>query len=98
MIATLHRGFVFAARITRAGSVLRGRQRNGGREDVVGVVVSLGSEQPLGVGPEALGCTVCVTRSEEIRISTWKGHRVKSLTRGASPLLMSLLLERIRTI
>jgi hypothetical protein len=73
-------------------------QRNGGAEDVIGIIVAFGFDQPFGVAAKAFGHPVRVASSEEVRISARKRHRIKSLKSGASPLAMSLLLEFIRSI
>src|SRR5215469_18775659 len=74
------------------------RQRNGGAEDVTGIVVPLGGDQPVGIGTIALCQTVQVVSDKEVRISTRKRHRSEGLTSGSSPLAMPLLLFLVRPI
>jgi hypothetical protein len=74
------------------------RQRNGGAEDVIGIVAPLGLDEPFGVTAIALRLTVRVAAGKEIWISTRKSHRIKGMTRGQSPLMMPSLLETVRCI
>src|ERR1700738_3944254 len=74
------------------------RQRNGGAEDVVGIVISLGLADPCGVAAIALRGTVRIIAGEEVRISTWKRHRIERLQSGPGPLAMPLLLDLVRSI
>src|SRR6516162_4701448 len=76
-----------------------GRQRNGAAENVIGIVVPLGLDQPLGIAPIAFGHAVRVLlRRQKVRIAAGKRHRIEGPARSASPLLMSPLLERVRSI
>lgn len=77
---------------------LTDRQRNGGTEDIIGIVVPLSFDEPLGVAAIAFRRTVGDIPGEEIRISTRKRHRLERLTSGSSPLTMPLLLELVRPI
>ena len=77
---------------------LTDRQRNGGAEDVVGVVMSLGSDEPFGIGTIACCHTIRVVSGKEVRISTRKRHWSEGLTSGSSPLAMPLLLFLVRPI
>ena len=85
-------------RVMRAGPSGYDRQRNGGAEDVVGVVTPLGFDEPLGVGTVASRDTVGVVGSQKVRISAGQSRRVERLARCACPLPVSLLRELVWTI
>src|SRR5215831_3724277 len=74
------------------------RQRNGGAEDVTGIVAPLGGNEPFGIGTIAFCHTVRVVSDKKVRISTRKRHRNEGLTSGSSPLAMPLLLFLVRPI
>ena len=73
-------------------------QRDGGAEDVVGIVTPLGFDEPLGVGTVASRDTVGVVGSQKVRISARQSRRVERLARGARPLPVWLLREPICTV
>jgi hypothetical protein len=69
--------YAFAGRHRRRTAIVRAdRQRNGGAEDVVGIVMPLGRDQPRGVAAEAFGDAVRVGAGEEVRISAGQRGRV----------------------
>ena len=75
-----------------------GRQRNGGAEDVVGIVIPLGLDESLGIAAVAFRHPLRILPREEIRISTRKRHPAKGLKSGSDPLVMPLLFEVVRPI
>src|SRR6516162_11589297 len=64
------------------------RQRNGGAEDVAGIVVPLGGHEPLVIGTIAVRHTLRIVRDEKVRIPTGKRLVSESLARRAGPLAM----------
>jgi hypothetical protein len=75
------------------------RQRNGGAEDVVGIVISLCSDEPLDIAAVAFRHTVRVlVRRQQVRISARKRHRIERLQSGPGPQAMPLLLDLVRSI
>src|SRR5215471_17206686 len=67
-------------------------------EDVIRIIVPLGFDQPFDVATIAIRRTVRVGGREEIRISARKRRRLEGLQRGASPFLVTSLLEFVRPI
>src|SRR5260370_7964515 len=72
----------------RCYCVPKGRQRNGGTEDVVGVVLLFDPDQPFCVGPKAVPRPIRPARAEQIRISARKRDRVEPTPPPPHPLLM----------
>src|SRR5260370_40560557 len=78
--------------------VPKGRQRNGGTEDVVGVVLLFDPDQPFCVGPKAVRRTIRLAWAEQIRISARKRDRVEGMPDIPDPLLMPPLFPSVRPI
>ena len=55
------------------------RQRNGRREDIIGVIASLHFEEPFGVFTVALGRTDEISLRKEIRIPAGQHGRTKAV-------------------
>ena len=73
-------------------TVLPGWQRDGGAEDVVGIVVPLGADEPVDVASIASRHAVRVATGKQVRIATRKRHLAKGVESASSPPLMPLLL------
>ena len=74
------------------------RKRDGGTEDIVGVVKLLDPGKPFSIRTKASCCAVSVVWPKQIRIPARKRDRVKSVPRVANPLLMPALLGSVRPI
>ena len=61
------------------------RQRNGGVENIVGIVVLLGLDEPAGIDAVAFCRAFHLVFGEQIRISTRKRDPVKGPKRGLRP-------------
>jgi hypothetical protein len=64
-------------------------------EDVVGIVMALGSGEPFRVATIAFRDTVHVAFGEEVRIRAGKRNRIEGLKSGTRPLAMRLLLTPV---
>src|SRR5262245_35496807 len=67
-------------------------------EDVVGIVMALGSGEPFGVATIALGDADRVASAEQVRVSAGKGNRIEGPKCGSRPLAMPLLFVFVRRI
>jgi hypothetical protein len=74
------------------------RQRNGGVEDVVRIVLPLGLDKPRDIRAVAFRRTIHIGRREQIRIPAGKRQRIEGVSRGTRPSSMSLLLDFVRAI
>src|SRR5262249_4020689 len=74
------------------------RHRNAGAEDVMGIVLPLDFDEPLGVAAITFTRSVRVIPGKEVGVSARKRHWLERLTNGSSPLTMLLLLELVRPI
>jgi hypothetical protein len=74
------------------------RQRDGGAEDIVGIVMPLGSGQSFDVRTMALCRTVRVAIRQEVRVAAWKRRPIEREKRPSNPRVMALRLQLVRAI
>src|SRR5262245_9225819 len=79
-------------------TMLLNGQWNGRAEDIVGIVVPLGSEDSFNVRAVAFRYTIPIFPGEKVRITTGKRHCAEGLKSGTSPVAMPLLLQPVRPI
>src|SRR5215510_4263961 len=77
---------------------LTGRQRNGRLEDIVGIVLPLGLDQPIGVATVAFRRAFHSAAGEEVWIPARQCNAVEGPTRGLHPPPMPALVTRLRPI
>jgi hypothetical protein len=63
--------------------VLTDRQRNGGAEDVVGIVLPLGLDEPLNIAAIAFCCAFRISAGKKVRVSARERDGAKGLKRAA---------------
>src|SRR6185295_13154923 len=71
---------------SRPAFALTDRQRNGGAENVVGIIATLGLDEPFSVAAVTLQCAVGLTLAKEVGISPRKRHCIKRPKSFSRPL------------
>src|SRR6516164_11173815 len=85
-------------RASCSGRRSRDRKRDGRAKDVVGIVTSLGIDEPLGVPPVTFRDSLRIVGGEKVRIPAGQSRCVERLARCTRPLPVSLLREPVLTI